>query len=591
MVRVLLAIVTWVTMTLAVSSHAETTLSASIDRNKIYETDTLNLLVIGDIDMEFSFNGLMNFGRNQIQAPEIIGLEKDFDILDQQQKYNMQSINGETQAQVTWTYTLAPKRSGTLTIPKAVYKNAESKPIQVSVVKGKAPTDASNPPRVFIETEVDKHQAYVQEQVLYTIRLYAADNLAGGDLSVPESNDAIIETLGETRKYYRMAYNQRYEVRERQYLLFPQKSGELVIAPQTFNGMMIDSRKRRRVRIRESSGPVTIQVKQPPASFTGDIWLPATEFSLSETWDVEPEQIVAGDSFSRTLEINALGLLGSALPPIGMDDSKGLNVYPDQPFVESREHASGANAIRRQTIALVAVSPTTVRLPEIRIPWWDTINDVEQMAIIPARTLNIKPNPSVVSQMQNNTPYAVAPDQTTAVTPSTRNISDSTTGKKQNNAPIEDNNQTLYMIIVLLIIGWLGTTWWLLRHPNRTIEQGRQAKPNSLPGNPYQQLLDAIKKDQADMPKHLVQWVQLMLTQTSRTSSGSTIRILSLHDLENVDQELYQLALAYEQQLYSQIPDKGGYDKKRMLQCIKKLVAKKNRSNRDTTPLAPLYPK
>lgn len=584
MVRVLFAVVTWIimtlTMTFVMASQAETTLNASVDRNKIYETDTLNLLISGDIELEFSISGIMNFGRNQIQAPELVGLENDFEILDQQQKYNMQSINGDTKAQVTWNYTLAPKRSGILTIPKAVYKTAESTPIQVTVAKGTAPKDSSNPPRVFIETEVDKHQAYVQEQVLYTIRLYAADNLAGGDLSVPESNDAIIESLGDTRKYYRMAYNQRYEVRERQYLVFPQKSGELVIESQSFNGTMIDSQRRRRVRVREVSDAVSLQIKPPPASFTGQTWLPATQFSLTEKWDVEPEQLIAGDSISRTLEINALGLLGSALPPLEMANIKGLNIYPDQPEVESLQHDAGAKATRRQTFALVAVSPITTELPEIRIPWWDTINNVEKVAVIPARNLNIKPNPSVVSQQQANSLSA----RNAATTQENNETETGQQGNHGSDITPNTNNQPLYVIIVLLIIAWASTTWWLLKRQQGNTVGPAKSKPGSAVQNLYPQLINAIKKDQPDMPNYLLQWAR-----STGAAQQSGIDIESLQDLAQISAELHQLALAFEQSLYAKDRDRSGYDKKRLLQCVKRLANEKRDSSVKTT-LAPMYP-
>ena len=89
-------------MVSAVSVMAETTLTASVDRNKIYESDTLNLIIMGEIEMDFSLGGIMNFGRNQLEAPNTDALSKDFEILDQKQSYNMQSMNGATTAQVTW---------------------------------------------------------------------------------------------------------------------------------------------------------------------------------------------------------------------------------------------------------------------------------------------------------------------------------------------------------------------------------------------------------------------------------------------------------------------------------------------------------
>jgi len=562
-------------------SIAETSLSASVDRNKIYESDTLNLIITGDIEMDFSFGGLMNFGRNQIESPVMEGLEQDFEILDQNQSYNMQSINGETKAKVTWTYSLAPKHTGTLTIPSAKYKNIESNPLTVTVSKGKTPKDAANPPQVFIEAVVDKSQAYVQEQVIYTLRLYSADRLASGELSVPESNDAIIEALGDTKKYFRMAYNRRYEVRERQYLLFPQKSGQLTISAQSFNGLLIDTRNRRRLRVREISEPIKIDVKAPPAQFSGKTWLPATSFHLSEKWESDPDNLMVGDSITRTLEIQALGLLGSALPPMGVADLKGLKIYPDTPTVESLQHESGAQSVRQESIALVAVSPNEIHLPEIQIPWWDTVNDVERIATIPARTFTIKANP--------DTPPSPKPIQSPSPT-SNVDLTDTEKSVAQViPVPVsvpESNNHLWYTIITLLMLGWATTTWLLLRRPQQTKREAINFNPELDTSKLSKLLCDAIKNDDNDMPKYLIQWAN----KFSETRQAG-IKIQSLQDLENLDETLFHQASAFEQAHYSDQHStrNNNYDKDLLLKQVKSL-SKEKASSSQSSALKAMYP-
>jgi len=573
-------------MASAFSIMAETTLTASVDRNKIYESDTLNLIIMGDIEVDFSLGGIMNFGRSQIEAPNTDDLSMDFEILDQKQSYNMQSINGDTKAQVTWSYSLAPKRTGSLEIPSVKYKDAASNVLTINVLKGKPPQDANNPPQVFIEATIDKTVAYVQEQVIYTLRLYSADRLASGELSVPESNDAIIEALGDTKKYFRMAYNRRYEVRERQYLVFPQKSGKLTIDAQTFNGLLIDTQNRRRVRVREFTEPMSIDIKSPPTSFTGDTWLPATSLYLSENWDTDPDNLMVGDSITRTLEIKALGLLGSALPPMGVDKISGLKVYPDMPNVESQQHESGAQSIRQESIALVAVSPTEATLPEVRIPWWDTLNDVERVAVIPAHTFTITVNPELenVVPVPQTLPKQTIETQPSALITSEQLNSDSIkTGTTFSASP---NNQFWYTIIVLILLGWICTTLLLLK---------RRATPISLNATfiaepeltlLYKNLSEAIKKDNHEMPKHLIIWAS-----TFCKSTNLDLQIQSLHDLSKLNDTIYMQAKAFEAQLYAgkSTSKQNIYDKALLLQHIKVLVKGSNKTA-DTSSLRPMYP-
>ena len=564
---------------------AETTLTASVDRNKIYESDTLNLIIMGDIEMDFSLGGIMNFGRTQLEAPNTDELSKDFEILDQKQSYNMQSINGDTTAQVTWSYSLAPKRTGTLNIPAVKYKDAESNELTINVLKGKAPQDANNPPQVFIEATLDKSAAYVQEQVIYTLRLYSADRLASGELSVPESNDAIIEALGDTKKYFRMAYNRRYEVRERQYLLFPQKSGKLTIDAQSFNGLLIDTQNRRRVRVREFTEPMSIDIKSPPSSFTGDTWLPATSLYLSEKWETAPENLMVGESITRTLEIKALGLLGSALPPIGINKTPGLKIYPDMPNVESQQHESGAQSIRQESIALVAVSPTEITLPEVRVPWWDTLNDVERVAIIPAHTFNIIVNPEIenlvqVPQMSQKPSIDLSPE---LITPDQIEPKSTKPG-----TPVTEpaNNQFWYTIIVLILLGWICTTLLLLKKRTVTNNLETSFSPEPELGLLYKNLCEAIKKDNHEMPKHLILWASKF-----SKSTNLDLQIQNLHDLEKLNETIFIQAKAFEAELYAgeSTSNQNIYDKTLLQQHIKTLIKESNKTS-NTSPLRPMYP-
>lgn len=566
------------------SVQAETKLSASVDRNKVYEHDTINLTITGEVAMEFSFGGIMNFGRNQLDAPDMEALLNDFDILDQSQNYSMRSINGESKTQITWNYSIAPKRTGTLTIPAITYQGGSSQPISIEVNAGNAPRNADTPPLVFIEAEVDKQSAYVQEQVAYTLRLYSADHLATGDLSEPAPNDAIVESIGDTQKYYRMAYNQRYEVRERKYLLFPQKSGQLTIEPQSFNGMLINTRTRNRIRVREVSEAITLDIKPPPASYSGDIWLPATSFEMKERWDKEPYDLKVGDSVTRTLEISALGLLGSALPPLTLGDIPGLKIYPDQPLVESFEHDSGARSLRQETSALVAINATDVNLPEIRIPWWDTVNDVERIAIIPARPFKIAPNPDqplaappAVSSSNQQSTLPAEP------LPEVANFDTSTTSSgvkpEQGEAVIPAvNNQPWYLVITLLIIGWISTTWLLLKRQQRLMSQTTMNE-NQPAQSHYEALIKAIKSENPELPKYLVNW-----------ANEEVGNISNISDLKKLDHSMFEIAKDIETQLYS--PNGNGtinVDKATLLKQIKTLH-KVDKQKQKSDALQPMYP-
>lgn len=370
---------------------AETQLQVSVDKTQLYENELLNCTIQANTEVDFSLSGLMSFGGSQVEPPEFDGLEDNWEVIDRQQGYNMQSINGISQSTITWRYTLSPRSSGLVTVPSATFKDAVSEAVEIEVVPGNRPRDASNPPTVFLKASVDKSAPYVQEQIIYTLELYTLGE-ARGDMSEPSHPDMIIEPIGETSKTYKMEFNRRYEVYERKYVLFPQKSGPLSIDPQVFTGNVVDNRLRQRARARELSNAVELDVTPPPSGYSGSSWLPAKSLFLNDSFEPNVTTIKQGDSITRKIGITALGLLGSSLPELDLRAIDGLKVYPDQPQVSSSSHSEGAQSMREEMLAYVAVDSGEVTLPEINITWWDTVNDIERVATVPERTITITPN-------------------------------------------------------------------------------------------------------------------------------------------------------------------------------------------------------
>jgi len=369
----------------------------------------------------------------------------------------MQSINGQSRAKVLWRYTLAPRQAGILEIPPIKFKDAQTKALQVTVIEGTAPKNSSVPPSVFLEVETDKTEAYVQEQIIYTLRLYT-QGLINGELSEPSSPDAIIEPFGEQKKYYRMAFNQRYEVVERQYLIFPQKSGQLEIAQQEFQGVTI--KQGRRTRIRDMSESIQMTIKAPPASFSGKTWLPATSLFINEEWQGDPSSVKVGDSLSRKIVLSSLGLLGSALPPATMNESRYFKLYTDKPEIETVQHESGAQATRVDSFAIVALNEGEIQLDEVRIPWWDIVNDVERVATIPASKLNIVRNPDIAL----NTQSPANAQQTQSLTSQTEPLNMAAkeqTSEQADSVQTEPLNSHLWQTLSAIIFAvWLLSCWY-----------------------------------------------------------------------------------------------------------------------------------
>lgn len=442
-------------------------LVASVDRTELPANESLQLSLSASIEVSFGFN-LFDL---RLPSPDFAPLQEDFEILDQRQRYNFQSINGQNQANVTWTLTLLPKRSGTLTIPPLQFRNAQSESIQIQVSE-QAPGSIQRE-SVFLEVQVSKDRVFVQEQLIYTLRLYYQQDILGGELSAPELADAVVRQIDKQREYSRTIDGRSYQVIERRYLIIPQKSGTLEIKPQEFSGTFYDSRIRNRRHVRTQSEAISLTVTPPPAQAGSQVWLPAMSLVVIEDWSRNPDELKVGDSVTRTLTIKALGLEGSQLPPLPRHEIAQLKQYPEQPQINTETHADGVTGTRIERTAIVAVHGGEVLLPEIRLPWYDTANDEWRTAVVPARTIRITGAPATsdtpVAQTQ---PAQTRPDASVAT---------------DGNAPSQTlSNQTENAlpwpwISLALLILWLATLILLLVWRRGSSAQSEQSQSGLLP--------------------------------------------------------------------------------------------------------------
>ena len=78
-------------------------LQAWLDRTRVAEGETVRLT----LEAQGQVSG----------RPETAPLEQDFEVLGMSTGSRLNIVNGRTDARTTWTLTLSPRRSGTLTVP------------------------------------------------------------------------------------------------------------------------------------------------------------------------------------------------------------------------------------------------------------------------------------------------------------------------------------------------------------------------------------------------------------------------------------------------------------------------------------------
>ncbi|UUA73217.1 BatD family protein [Cellvibrio sp. QJXJ] len=356
-------------------------LTASVDR------DTLGL--------EETFTLVLRYDEQINATPDYELLQKDFDILNTQSGTQMSIINGNMEASTEWKIALAPKRIGTLLIPSFTIDGAISDAIPITV-EGKSRTPKNNDSQVNVEIETSKDSAYVQEQIIVTLRLYTTVGLSGIDLQPLQVKDALVMQLDE--KQYQTKINGRPgAVVETRYAIFPQQSGELII-PGVLYQVSLDSGQRdlwdrfygnsqsNILRLRTEEQRLTIN--PAPAAYSQN-WLPATKVELVEHWSASIDSLKVGEPITRTITIKADGLTAGQIAPLQLPNVDGLTFYSDQAQTDDQKNAQGMIGSRIETIAIVPTKAGRFTLPETTVSWWDTNKQTQQTATLPAITLNV----------------------------------------------------------------------------------------------------------------------------------------------------------------------------------------------------------
>lgn len=378
---------------------------ARADRERVEQNEsfTLELTVDSTADM----------------SPDLSALDDDFVIGQTSRLSNTRIENGQISRSMTWTITLMPRRAGVLTIPPISIGNEQSNPVTITVTE-----PAREPPGeadVFITTEIDHDETFVQAQVIYTIKIYRAVATRQPALREPTFGGAevLVELAGDERSYEAVLNGRAYNVVERAFAIFPQESGEVQISPARFEARVLRDGRITGRKVFESE-PQSILVKPippPPADYPDAAWLPAKALVLSDDWSRDPENLRAGEPISRDMTISVLGQLETQIPAIQPPSVAGVNIYPDKPVLSRNLESGGIRGIRTDQYAMIGIEAGEITLPELELPWWDIEAGEWRIARVPARSVTILPSMDATPQPTIEEPATAAADDAAAAPP------------------------------------------------------------------------------------------------------------------------------------------------------------------------------
>ena len=519
-----------------------------------------------DIELNESFTLEVISDANIDSQPDVSVLDEGFYIGQGSQLSNTTIVNGQIRRSKTWTYVLMPRKAGRITIPAITVGTEKSEPLLITVSEPSyAPPGEAE---VFVTSDVDFAETYVQAQVLLTIKIYRSVATRQPALREPTISGAEVlsELAGDDRSYEAVIDGTPYNVVERVYALYPQASGTIEVSPARFEARVLRDGRITGRKVYESDPQTVIVMPIPalPAEYPDAVWLPARDVTLTEYWSRDADEIKAGEPLTRHVTISALGQLETQIPALEPPAARGVNVYPDKPELSRRIESGGIRGERKDQYAMIGVTPGSVLLPALEVPWWNTETGSWELARLPERSVNILPSGD-----------AVAPEPTGA---------ESATAEATPPPSAESVPSGFWRrVSELLAAVWLLTlsAWWWSSRPRKT-----QREPAPVPIHKLQaKHLKAARKaalagDGAGARQALLEWAALQWPDHSPRSIGDLAARVS----SPLADELRSLSsLSYG-------PQGGDWNGEALAKAIRSFSIPKDNESVSTEDLPPLMP-
>lgn len=497
--------------------------------------------------------------------PNLVSLQKDFVILGTERSVSYTLINGQANSVSQWTIVLEAKRTGRLTIPAITIDGQSSKPLSIVVNDTPSPTHSiqqheGNPVRLI--TEVNNTEPYVNQEIIYTVKLITSQRLLDAEYQGPQVEDALIIPLGNAKRYQTVENNIPYSILEQRYAIFPQKSGTLNIQSPLFQALVYDVVPKR-VRAKDKS--MTLNIKAMPSNYKGQYWLPAKDVNLSQEYDNPSQSFRQGDTLVRTITINSVGAPAQLLPKLRFKSSDRFSVYPEKP--------KERNVFRNQQLVGTATIKITylfskagdVTIPELRLPWFNTTSGKEVIAKLPALTFKVKP---VKNQSKTTLTKAI---------PEAKQPND----KPQNNVQslVENNHNLSHAWILAAIFGiaWMFTLilwYWQDKKKNTNKKAKRQV---------FRALQQACQENNPENARDaLLTWARMKWPEANFLNLAELAKFIHNNPLKN---QIHQLSQA----LYDKAK-KTSWQGRDLWACIISLKTMKKTKKSKANALPPMNP-
>ena len=372
---------------------ANISVSLKLDRSETLLTDSVQLII--------SVAGSRDSGSN----PEIQGLEH-FLVSTGGTSSRFEFINGKISSGMDYTYFIQPQKTGSFRIGPAQVqlkgKTYTSNTATLRVVEPAAGKGADHSP-VFLEAAFSNDTVYVEEQTLYTLKLYLRRNVRNISLNLPEIENLIFKQIAKPAEYSSSVEGQSYQVLEVRYAVVPSKAGRISVEPAKMSMTVFETRRKsnrgffdepfstfatgRPVTVAGPSLQLTVRPlpeKGKPPDFSG----------LTGKFDMrsklEPVTLKTGESATLTVSVSGMGNI-HRIPDLKIPELDHIKIYADKPVLASSQDPAGMKGSKTMKWALVPEKEGRLAVPSVAVSFFDTENDMYKTLKSPSYTLSVLP--------------------------------------------------------------------------------------------------------------------------------------------------------------------------------------------------------
>mgnify|MGYP001813300583 CR=1 FL=1 len=345
-----------------------------LDRTEATLSDT--------VKMEIHISGT----RSSDGSPVVQGLES-FLVTKGGTSNRVEIINGKINSGVDYTYYIQPQKTGIFKVGPAVINvnkiRIESNSATLTVSSAPQASRSDRGP-VFMDASVSSQDFYVDQHVLYTLKLYYRTNIGNLSLNLPEIEYVTFKQLERPLEYQSTYAGMSYQVLEVRHALTVSMPGDFVIHPSRMNMTVRQSSSRslfdnffndsfsgfssgRPLAVKTDS--IHLHVKAlsdegKPANCTGLVGT----FRMEST--LEPASLQAGESATLTVQVKGQGTV-NRIPDLDLPEMEFVRTYRDQPVLETEQSRQGITGTKTMKWALVPENAGEFKIPVLSLSFFN----------------------------------------------------------------------------------------------------------------------------------------------------------------------------------------------------------------------------